>query len=56
MKKRITWAGIDDHKLKLTVAVVRGAGKEPAVTAVANEDAALRRWVRRLVPREARLS
>jgi hypothetical protein len=52
MKKRITWAGIDDHKLKLTVAVVRGAGKEPAVTEVANEDAALRRWVRRLV-REA---
>jgi transposase len=49
MSKRITWVGIDDHKLSLTVAVVEGGGQEPAVSEVANEDTALRRWVRRLV-------
>jgi transposase len=53
MAKRITWVGIDDDKMNLTVAVVRGSRqKEPEVRRIPNEDRALRRWVRRLV-REA---
>lgn len=52
MSKRITWVGIDDHKLNLTVAVLRGTSREPVVSEVANEDKALKRWVGRLV-REA---
>jgi transposase len=53
MAKRITWVGIDDDKMNLTVAVLRGQReKEAEVRRVPNEDRALRRWVRRLV-REA---
>lgn len=53
MAKRITWVGIDDHKKELVAAVVRGRGqKTPEVASIANEDGALRRWVRKLV-REA---
>lgn len=50
MAKPITWVGIDDDKMNLTVAVARGsAEEEPEVRRIANEDGALRRWVRRLV-------
>lgn len=50
MGKPITWVGIDDDKMNLTVAVLRGSRKrEPEVRRIANEDRALRRWVRRLV-------
>jgi transposase len=50
MAKPITWVGIDDDKMNLTVAVLRGSRqKEPEVGRIANEDRALRRWVRRLV-------
>lgn len=52
MSKRITWVGIDDDKMNLTVAVLRGHQKEAEVRRIPNEDRALRRWVRRLV-REA---
>jgi len=53
MAKPITWVGIDDDKMNLTVAVLRGARQEePEVRRVPNEDRGLRRWVRRLV-REA---
>jgi transposase len=51
MAKPITWVGIDDDKMNLTVAVLRGKD-EPQPYRVPNEDRALRRWVRRLV-REA---
>jgi transposase len=50
MAKRITWVGIDDHKLHLTVAVVVGPRQRDAeVSRVMNEDRALRRWVRKLM-------
>ena len=50
MAKSITWVGIDDDKMNLTVAVVRGSRqREPEVRRVPNEDRAMRRWVRRLV-------
>jgi transposase len=49
MRDSITWVGIDDHKRELVVAVLRGREKEPEVSRVANEDRALRRWVRRLL-------
>ena len=53
MAKPITWVGIDDDKLNLTVAVLKGSEqKEPEVRRIPNEDRALWRWVRRLV-REA---
>jgi transposase len=53
MAKGITWVGIDDDKMNLTVAVLRGSRQEePAVRRIANEDRALRRWVRKVV-REA---
>jgi len=52
MAKPITWVGIDDDKMNLTVAVLRGRQKEAQVRRIPNEDRALRRWVRRLV-REA---
>jgi transposase len=49
MAKTITWVGIDDAKKKLTVAVLRGSRqREPQINSLANEDRALRRWVRRL--------
>ncbi|MCA9759747.1 MAG: IS110 family transposase [Candidatus Eisenbacteria bacterium] len=48
MKQDITWVGIDDHKRSLTVGVVRGEEREPRIEVVANEDRALRRWVRKL--------
>jgi transposase len=50
MAKRITWVGIDDDKMNLTVAVLRGSRqKEAEVRRIPNDDRALRRWVRRLV-------
>jgi transposase len=50
MAKRITWVGIDDDKMNLTVAVLRGQRqKEPDVRRIPNEDRALRRWARRLL-------
>lgn len=53
MAKAITWVGIDDDKMNLTVAVLRGSRqKAPEVRCIPNEDRALRRWVRKLV-REA---
>ena len=53
MSKCITWVGIDDDKLNLTVAVLRGSRqREPDVRNVPNEDRAMQRWIRRLV-REA---
>lgn len=49
MYKGITWVGIDDHKLRLTVAVLKGSRRqEPETQTVENEDRALRRWVRKL--------
>ena len=49
MAKLITWVGIDDDKMNLTVAVVRGSReKEPVVRRIPNEDRALRRWVRKM--------
>lgn len=48
MEQPITWVGIDDDKLNLTVAVLRGV-VESEVRRLPNEDQALRRWVRRLV-------
>ncbi len=49
MAKRITWIGIDDHKLHLSVAVVTSMrSRDPEVRRVENEDRALQRWVRRL--------
>lgn len=50
MAEPITWVGIDDDKLHLTVAVVRGRERREAeVRRIPNEDRALQRWVRRLV-------
>jgi transposase len=50
MAKPITWVGIDDDKMNLTVAVLQGPRqKEPDVRQFPNEDKALRRWVRRLL-------
>lgn len=49
MDQRITWVGIDDDKLNLTVAVVHGEDRDAEIRRVANEDRSLRRWVRRLV-------
>lgn len=49
MGNPITWVGIDDHKLELVVAVLRGQEKEPEISRLPNEDRALRRWVQRLV-------
>ena len=48
MAQPITWVGIDDDKMNLTVAVSTGS-EEPRVQRIPNEDGALRRWVRRLV-------
>jgi hypothetical protein len=49
MAKPITWVGIDDDKMNLTVAVVRGSRqKDPEVRRIPNEDRALMRWVRKL--------
>ena len=49
MSKHTIWVGVDDHKMSLSVAMVRGSDRgEPDVRKVANEDRALRRWVRRL--------
>jgi hypothetical protein len=45
--------GIDDDKMNLTVAVLKGSSQqEPEMRRIPNEDQALRRWVRKLV-REA---
>jgi transposase len=49
MADRITWVGIDDDKMNLTAAVVRGDEREAEVHRVPNEDGALKRWVRRLL-------
>lgn len=50
MAKAITWVGIDDDKKHLTLAVLTGEGPgDVEVRRVPNEDAALRRWVRRIV-------
>ena len=50
MSQRITWVGIDDDKMNLTVAVLVGSKQQEAkVRRVPNEDGALKRWVRRLV-------
>ena len=50
MEKPTTWVGIDDDKMNLTVAVLRGSKqKQPEVRRIPNEDRALRRWVRRLL-------
>ena len=50
MAKCTTWIGIDDDKMNLTVAVLRGPDSvEPEVRRLPNEDRALRRWVRRLL-------
>jgi transposase len=49
MSQHITWVGIDDHKISLFAAVVRGTDDnilEPR--RIANEDRSLRRWLRRL--------
>jgi transposase len=52
MTKRITWVGIDDDKMNLTVAVLQGQREtEAEVRRIPNEDRALRRWVRRLLRR-----
>ena len=49
MSKHIMWVGIDDHKMSLSVAMVHGSDRaEPELRKVANEDRALRRWIRRL--------
>ncbi len=49
MSKDITWVGIDDHKMSLSTALLRGSDRdEPELRKVANDDRALRRWVRRL--------
>jgi transposase len=48
MAKPITWVGIDDDRMNLTVSVVRRQQREPDVQRIANEDKALRRWIRRL--------
>lgn len=54
MSDRITWVGIDDHKMSLSVAIVRGDVAEgPQLRKIANEDRALRRWIRRLVRESA---
>lgn len=50
MANSITWVGIDDDKMNLTVAVLRGMRRQdPDVRRIPNEDRALGRWVRRLV-------
>jgi len=49
MKQNTIWVGIDDHKLSLSVAVLDGdCAADPVIKKLANEDRALRRWVRRL--------
>ena len=48
MEQPITWVGIDDDKMNLTVAVATGS-EAPQVRRIPNEDGVLRRWVRRLV-------
>lgn len=49
MSQDITWVGIDDHKMSLTAAVLRGSDStKPELRKIANEDRALRRWIRRL--------
>lgn len=48
MGENITWVGIDDDKKNLTVAVLSSPGEAAEVSRIANEDGALRRWVRRL--------
>jgi len=49
MSKHTIGVGVDDHEMSLSVAMVRGSDRgEPDVRKVANEDRALRRWVRRL--------
>ena len=49
MANSITWVGIDDDKMNLTVAMVRGSRqKDPEVRRIPNENRALRRWVRKL--------
>ena len=50
MSKPITWVGIDDDKKNLTIGVLRGEEQQEAdVSRIANEDRALRRWVRKLI-------
>jgi hypothetical protein len=50
MRKNITWVGIDDHKLCLTVAVLNGSRRqEPEIQSVENEDRSPRRWVKKLL-------
>jgi len=49
MSEHTIWVGIDDHKMSLSVAMVHGSDRvDPDLRSVANEDRALRRWVRRL--------
>lgn len=49
MAKRITWVGMDDSKLDVKVAVIRGErSREVEERTIPNEDKALQRWVRRL--------
>ncbi len=49
MSKDTIWIGIDDHKMSLSTALLRGSdSNEPELRKIANEDRALRRWVRRL--------
>jgi transposase len=50
VSKPITWVGIDDDKKNLTIGVLRGEEQQQAdVRRIANEDGALRRWVRKLI-------
>ncbi len=50
MAKPITWVGIDDDKKNLTIGVLRGSQEQEAdVCRIANEDRAIRRWVRKLM-------
>jgi hypothetical protein len=50
MAKPITWVGIDDDKMNLTIAILRGSRqREAEIRRIPNEDRALRRWVRRVV-------
>jgi transposase len=49
MKQHTIWVGIDDHKMSVSVAVLDGNSEaDPVIKKLANEDGALRRWVRRL--------
>lgn len=49
MKKSTIWVGIDDHKLRLSIAVLDGDSSDPEVFTLDNVDRALKRWVKRLV-------